>query len=78
MLTPPAGIAAESALSPSRTKLSFTFPTATLNVFDALKTPASPRSLITAPTPIAPKSCFAASAPRWPALWISLAATDSG
>ena len=31
-----------------------------------------------APTPIAPKSCFAASAPRWPALWISLAATDSG
>ena len=24
------------------------------------------------------KSCIAASAPRWPALWISAAATDSG
>ncbi|GBC80888.1 hypothetical protein HRbin09_02138 [bacterium HR09] len=24
------------------------------------------------------KSCTAASAPRWPALWISAAATDSG
>ena len=33
---------------------------------------------MSAPTPMAPKSCIAASEPRWPALWISAAATDSG
>ena len=33
---------------------------------------------MSAPTPMAWKSWIAASAPRWPALWISLAATDSG
>ncbi len=33
---------------------------------------------MSAPTPIARNSCIAASEPRWPALWISLAATDSG
>ena len=78
MLTPPAGICVASAFRPSRTKPSFSLPTATGKVFEALNTPASPSSLITAPTPMAPNSCFAASAPRWPALWISLAATDSG
>ena len=31
-----------------------------------------------APTPMAWNSCLAASAPVWPALWISDAATDSG
>ena len=78
MLTPPAAIWVESPLRPSRTKLSLNFPTATLNVFEAWKTPASPSSLTSAPTPMALKSWTAASAPRWPALWISAAATDSG
>jgi hypothetical protein len=53
-------------------------PTATWKSFDALKRPQSPRNLMRAPTPIALKSCCAASAPRCPALWISEAATDSG
>ncbi len=77
-MAPPAAMVGASLLSPSRTKLSLTLPTARVNVFEALKTPASPRSLMSAPTPMAPKSCIAASEPRWPALWISEAATDSG
>jgi hypothetical protein len=78
VVEPPAEIVAASLLSPSLTTLSFSFPTASVNVLDALKTPPSPSSFTTAPTPIALKSRIAASAPRWPALWISAAATDSG
>ena len=77
-MDPPAAIVAESPFRPRRTKLSLSLPTAMVNWFEALKTPASPSTFTSAPTPMAPNSCMAASEPRWPALWISLAATDSG
>ncbi len=44
----------------------------------ACRTPTPSISLMNAPTPIALKSCMAASAPLCPALCISEAATDSG
>ena len=53
-------------------------PTWTTKSFDAAKMRSCASNWITAPTPIAWKSCAAAAEPRWPALWISLAATDSG
>ena len=79
-MIPPAATFGESSLRPRRTKLSRNRPTCRLNSFWSLKRPKPALETIRmrAPTPMARNSCSAASEPFWPALWISLAATDSG
>ena len=78
VVMPPAVIFDEVSVRPSLTKLCLTVPTPISKSLPARKMPKPSSSLMTAPTPIAWNSCIAASVPRWPALWISLAATDSG
>ena len=77
-MTPPVATLAESLVRPRRTKVCLTVPMPMWASLAARKMPKPSISFTTQPAIPARNNCSAASAPFWPALWISLAATDSG